>query len=161
MGFEDHQRGVQDGYSRLPTAPPRNAAEAWGRAEGQNQRLADDARRQQQESSGHESLHLPLRYVPLGIGALVAWFLGVRLVVLLLLAGGLLGLAATPRLRWLLRQATPIYMGAMLGVCMSAVSLMFGGGALVADNLVIFPSLGAAAGAVFVAVRLLLRLMRR
>ncbi|WP_372662058.1 hypothetical protein, partial [Hydrogenophaga sp.] len=105
--------------------------------------------------------HLPLRYVPIVIGLLLAWLMGVRVMVMLLLAGGLLGLAATPRLRRLLRQTTPIYVGLMLGVCMSAVSLMFNQAPLIADNLVIFPGLGAAAGAAFVIVRLLLRRQRR
>ncbi len=49
----------------------------------------------------------------------------------------------------------------MLGVCMSAVSLMFNNAPLTADNLVIFPGLGAAAGAAFVVVRFLLRRLRR
>ena len=159
MGFEDHQRGVRDGYSSLPITPAKNAAEAMGRAEGQNQRLADDARlRQASEDSSYEPL--PVHFVLFGLGLLVAWLMGVRLMVVLLLAGGLLGLALTPRLRWLLRRVTPIYIGAMLGVCMSAVSLMFNSAPLIADNLVIFPSLGAVAGGVFVLLRFLKRCLR-
>lgn len=160
MRFEDHQRGVRDGYSGGPTAPPKNLGEAIGRTEGQNQRFADDMRNRQ-ASTGYEAVHVPLRYIPIVIGLLVAWLLGVRVMVMLLLAGGLLGLAATPRLRGLLRQTTPIYMGLMLGVCMSAVSLMSNNAPLIADNLVIFPGLGAAAGAAFVVVRFLLRRLRR
>ena len=159
MGFEDHQRGVRDGYSGGPAAAPKNLGEAMGRTEGQNQRLADDLRRQQ--ASGQASAHLPLRYIPVVIGLLVAWLLGVRLLVMLLLAGGLLGLAATPWLRRLLRQATPVYLAAMLGVCMSAVSLMFSQAPLITDNLVIFPALGAAAGAAVVVVRVLLQRQQR
>lgn len=159
MGFEDHQRGVRDGYSGGPTAPPKNLGEAIGRAEGQNQRFADD-QRYREASTEYASAQLPIRYIPVAIGLVVAWLLGVRVMVMLLLAGGLLGLAATPRLRWLLRQATPIYMGAMLGVCMSAVSLMFSQGALIADNILIFPGLGAAVGAAVVIARLLLRRLR-
>ncbi|WP_372661344.1 hypothetical protein, partial [Hydrogenophaga sp.] len=98
MGFEDHQRGVRDGYSGGPTAPPKNLSEAIGRTEGQNQRFADDMRHQE-ASTGYAPAHLPLRYVPIVIGLLLAWLMGVRVMVMLLLAGGLLGLAATPRLR--------------------------------------------------------------
>ncbi len=159
MKFGDHQRGVQDGYSGSPTAPPKNIGEAMGRTEGQNQRFADDMRNRQ-ASSGYESAHLPLRFIPVAIGVLVAWLLGARVLVMLMLAGGLLGLAATPRLRWLLRQATPIYIGAMLGVCMSSISLMFNQAPLITDNLVIIPGLGAAAGAVFAIVRFLVRRTR-
>ena len=72
----------------------------------------------------------------------------------------MLGLALTPRLRWLFRQATPIYIGAMLGVCMSAVSPMYNSAPLIADNLVIFPSMGAVAGGVFVLLRFLKRRLR-
>ena len=159
MAFEDHQRGVRDGYAGMPTAPPKNAAEAIGRAEGQNQRAADDERLRQ-ASSDDGSAALPARLVLVGLGLLVAWLMGVRVMVMLLLAGGLLGLALTPRLRGLLRQATPIYLGAMLGVCMSAVSLMFSSAPLVADNIVIFPGLGAIAGAVVVIVRVLVGRLR-
>lgn len=160
MKFDDHQRGVRDGYSGTPTGAPKSLGEAMGRTEGQNQRFADDMRLQQ-ASTEYETVHVPLRFIPVAVGLLVAWLLGVRVIVMLLLAGGLLGLAATPRLRWLLRQATPIYIGTMLGVCMSAVSLMFNDAPLIADNLVIFPGLGAAAGAAFVVARLLLRRLRR
>lgn len=158
MGFDDHQRGVRDGYAGVPITPPKNAAEAMGRAEGQNQRFADDQRRQ--ASQGHESAHLPIRYALGAIGLFVAWLFGARAMVMLLLAGGLLGLAATPRLRRLLRQTTPIYGGVMTGVCMSAVSLMFNDAPLIADNLVILPGLGAAVGAAFVVVRFLIRRRR-
>jgi hypothetical protein len=159
MKVEDHQRGVRDGYSGMPTAAPSNLAEAMGRTEGENQRAADDLRRRQASSDASYSA-LPIRYGLGGVGLLVAWLLGVRVIVMLLLAGGLLGLAATPWLRGLLRQTTPIYMGAMLGVCGSAVSLMFSQAPLIADNLVIMPGLGAAAGAVLVVARLLLRRLR-
>lgn len=160
MTFEDNQRGMRDGYSGTPIAPPKNLAESMGRSEGQNQRFADDLRNRQ-ASSEEESAHLPLRFVLVAIGLLIAWLFGVRLMVMLLLAGGLLALAATPKLRWLLRKATPIYIGSMLGVCTSAVSLMFNQAPLIADNLVIFPGLGAAVGAGFVAVQLLLGRSRR
>ncbi len=159
MGFEDHQRGVRDGYAGLPTAAPKNASEAIGRTEGQNQRFADDERLRT-ASAGYASAQLPARSALVGLGLLVAWLLGVRILVLLLLAAGLLGLAVTPWLRRLLRQATPVYLGAMLGVCMSAVSLMFSSAPLIADNIVIFPGLGAVAGAAFAIVRLLIRRRR-
>lgn len=158
MGFDDHQRGVRDGYSGVPIAPPKSAAEAMGRAEGQNQRFADDTRRQ--ASQGYTRAHLPVRYALGAIGLFVAWLFGARVMAMLLLAGGLLGLAATSRLRGLLRQTTPVYVGAMLGVCMSAVSLMFNDAPLSADNLAVFPGLGAAAGAAFVIVRFLIRRLR-
>ncbi len=159
MGFEDHQRGVRDGYSGMPTSAPKSAMEAIGRAEGENQRFADD-QRLRQASADQGYAPLPARVVLVALGLLVAWLFGVRIMVMLLLAGGLLGLAVAPRLRRLLRQATPIYLGAMLGVCMSAVSLMFNSAPLIADNIVIFPSLGAVAGAAFVVVRLLIRRLR-
>ena len=54
----------------MPTAVPKNASEAMGRAEGQNQRFADDARlRQASAEQGYAPL--PARFVLVALGLLV------------------------------------------------------------------------------------------
>ena len=63
------------------------------------------------------------------------------------------GLALTGRARRLLRAATPVYVGALIGLCLSAVTLMGTDAPLIADNLLIYPGLGAAVGGAYALIR--------
>jgi hypothetical protein len=153
MGVEDYQRGERQGYSGMPAGPARNGDEARGRAAGQNQFHADQDMAQRSEAAGYGSAHVPLRYLPLVLGLVLALFLGVRLAVLGLLLAGLWLLTLTPRVRRWLRAATPVYVGAAVGLCMSAVSLIGNSAPLIAENLLMFPALATGAGAVYAVLR--------
>ncbi len=156
MSFEDHQRGDRQGYSGFVTAPAKNADEMLGRAAGAQRRdfertLANKA------SEGYEPVFLPLRFVLLVLGLVAAAFMGVRIAALALLLVAVGGLMATPWVRRLLRGLTPIYVAAMVGLCMSAVTLITSGAPVIADNVLIYPGLAAVVGVIYVVVRTVLR----
>ena len=152
MGIKDYQRADRGGYTGMQAAPPSSVDEAMGRAAGEARALADQ-QRGQQAATGYDSLRLPVRFVPLVIAAGIALLMGVRPTVLLLLAAALAGLALTGRARRLLRAATPVYVGALIGLCLSAVTLMGTDAPLIADNLLIYPGLGAAVGGAYALIR--------
>lgn len=157
VGIEDHQRAEREGYSGMHAAPPSNVDEAMGRAAGEARRYADQ-QLGQEASSGYDTVRLPIRFVPLVIAAGIALFLGVRPMLLLLLAAALAGLALSTFVRRFLRGATPVYVGALIGLCMSAVSLMGSDAPLIAENLLIYPALCALGGGAYALFR---RISRR
>lgn len=156
MGIEDHQRAEREGYSGMHAAPSSSIDEAMGRAAGEARRFADQ-QRGQQASPGYDSLHLPIRFVPLVLGAGIALLMGVRPAVLLVFVAAVAGLALTGVVRRLLRGATPVYVGALLGLCLSALTLMSTDAPLIAENLLIYPGLCATGGGVYALIRQLLR----
>jgi hypothetical protein len=157
MSINDYQRAEREGYAGMHAAPPSSVDEAMGRAAGEAQRHADQ-QRGQHGSPGYDTIRLPIRLIPLALGAGIALLLGVRPAALLLLVAALAGLGLTGWVGRLLRGATPVYVGALIGLCMSAVSLMSTDAPLIADNLVIYPGLCALGGAVYALAR---RLRRR
>ncbi|MBX3687028.1 MAG: hypothetical protein KF909_12885 [Rhodocyclaceae bacterium] len=156
MGIEDHQRAEREGYSGVHSAPASNIDEAMGRAAGEARRHAEQ-QGAHQATSGYDSLRLPLRFVPLVLGAAIALLLGVRPALLLLLGAALAGLASTSLVRRLLGTATPVYAGTLIGLCMSAVSLMGGDAPLIAENILIYPALGALFGGAYALIRWFVR----
>tara|TARA_R110000782_G_scaffold131928_7_gene223849 strand:+ start:33952 stop:34446 length:495 start_codon:yes stop_codon:yes gene_type:complete len=152
----DIRRGDDQGYRGAPTRPAASNAERFGRQQGADRRQAeiDAASRRSGGGSG-----IPARYALFGLLVGAVLLVGIRLFsqsldTLGLLAVSVVGLAATPLVRRLIRSATPVYAGTLIGLALGSAALLLGDRPLTTDNLFVYPALGAVFGVLWMVVRL-------
>ena len=148
MGFEDHQRGYDEGYRGTPTRPAQNAGEAMGRAAGRAQR---DQEFVQSQQASADYAPIPARFGWFAVGlfgvfAFAHWFMGGSTAVALLLAASCAALALVSRLRWLLRGLVPLYVGLWGGAALGSLSLAIRQSPLTLGNIAFHLVLGSAIG---------------
>lgn len=154
MNTNDIRRGDDQGYRGAATRPASSNAERFGRDQGAARRQAEiDA-----ASSGSAGSGIPARYALLALAVGGVILLGVRtfaesLEAMGVLAASVVGLALTPLVARLIRVATPVYAGTLVGLGLGAFSLMMRGTPLTTENIFIFPVLGAVIGVLVMIVR--------
>lgn len=154
MNPNDIRRGDSQGYRGDVTRPASSNAERFGRDQGAARRQAEiDAGKQGSSGAG-----IPVRY------ALIALVMGgvilasVRtfaesLQAMGVLAASVVGLALTPFAARIVRVATPVYVGTLVGLGFGAFTLMMRGTPLTTENIFIYPMLGAVFGVLVILFR--------
>lgn len=148
--MKDFNRGEQAGYTGFNTAPAKNGAERMGRASGESKR---DWERRQGSSDGGTGGAIPFKFALLIVAAVVlvgfALASGRSVSTALVLVAILMGIMLTGVLRRVLRIATPVYLGAMVGLFLGCLRLFMTDASLRLENLIAYPLLGAVIGLLF------------
>jgi hypothetical protein len=155
-GMKDYMKGEQEGYSTGPKGMPKSFSEAMGQSAGEARR-----RQEMQRSGGGGG---GPEYVGGGVSGRTLLILAVIPLALLMLLipfavvypiTAVVGLVMTGRVRRVLGIATPIYVGALVGMLLGSIELALSSSQLNLYNLMIFIFAGAMLGAIAVPFALL------